>query len=260
MQTGEIYYNNTIHNIEFPSPEEEVLPSVRWGAIDAFPSPAYWAYQVKAKQLRGGFVHHRLGATFREEICACLLGGYGIPASIGLAAFEHLKREGLFENNTPNLKEIVEMLSSPLKMQNRYVRYRFAKQKARYIHAALMKLDHEEPIEHNGKNLRNWLLEIPGVGFKTASWIARNWLGADDVAILDIHIYRAGVIGGYLTPTKTMSKDYLCLEDQFITFSRALGVRTSELDAVMWQEMMTSPITVHKMINNSDHLSDLFKK
>ena len=109
MQTGEIFFNNTIHNVEFPSPEEEVLPSVRWGAIDAFPSPAYWAYHVMAKRARGSFVHHRLGVTLREEICACLLGGHGIPASVGLAAFERLRQEGFFENNTPNLNDLVEV-------------------------------------------------------------------------------------------------------------------------------------------------------
>ncbi|MDZ3993341.1 hypothetical protein PspTeo4_24872 [Pseudomonas sp. Teo4] len=45
---------------------------------------------------------------------------------------------------------------------------------------------------HSGRALRDWLLELPGIGYKTASWVARNWLDADDVAILDIHILRAG--------------------------------------------------------------------
>ena len=32
--------------IEAPSPEAPVMEGVRWGAIDAFPTPAYWQYQV----------------------------------------------------------------------------------------------------------------------------------------------------------------------------------------------------------------------
>jgi endonuclease III len=39
--------------------------------------------------------------------------------------------------------------------------------------------------------MRQLLLSIEGIGPKTASWIVRNVMGSDDVAIIDIHILRA---------------------------------------------------------------------
>ncbi len=39
-------------------------------------------------------------------------------------------------------------------------------------------------------------------------------------------------------------RHYLALEQQFLDFSKALGVRPSELDAVIWWEMMGSPRSV----------------
>jgi thermostable 8-oxoguanine DNA glycosylase len=251
--------DNTFYEIELPSPDVRLSPSLNWGSIDAFPSPAYWAYQVLAKRICGGFRTYRLGSTLREEVCACILGGHGIPARIGLAAFQRLKSYGIFEEKTPELKKLEAVLASPLKLQNHYINYRFAKQKAKYLHAAMIKLDEEEAVEDSGQGLRNWLLDIPGIGLKTASWIARNWLSADDVAIIDIHIYRAGIIGGYFDPILVIPKDYLYLEEQFIVFCHALGVRPSELDAVIWYEMMKSPNTVHKLIDESVYLSSLFK-
>lgn len=35
---------------------------------------------------------------------------------------------------------------------------------------------------------------------------------------------------------------------QFISFSNAIGVRPSELDAVMWFEMMSSPASVGRLL------------
>ena len=104
----------------------------------------------------------------------------------------------------------------------------------------------------SGKELRDWLLPIAGVGYKTASWIARNWLDADDVAILDIHILRAGLLGGFFDKSLSIERDYLKLEEQFVAFSNALGVRASELDATIWYEMMESNVTVHRLLEFGD--------
>lgn len=109
----------------------------------------------------------------------------------------------------------------------RFVRYRFAKQKARYLAAALQKLSTEHPPLSSGRALRDWLLDVPGIGYKTASWVARNWLDADDVAILDIHILRAGLLGKFFESNLTVERHYLQLEEQFIRFSKGLGVRAS---------------------------------
>src|SRR5207248_10153124 len=87
---------------------------------------------------------------------------------------------------------------------------------------------------------------------KTASWIARNWLDADDVSILDIHVVRAGRLAGFLAPGLSVERDYLALEAQFLAFSKAVGVRASELDAVIWREMASSSSTVRELLSEGD--------
>jgi len=44
---------------------------------------------------------HRIGADLAEEVAACLLGGYGLPHHVGLAAFEAVDLVVIFEQETP---------------------------------------------------------------------------------------------------------------------------------------------------------------
>lgn len=256
MQLGAIFMDQVVFNVELPQAEAEVIPGVPWGAMEAFPTPAYWAYQVYARRLTGNRVNYKLGATLKEEVGACLLGGHGIPANVGIAAFHHVRERGAFGEQPPSEETLHEWLREPLMIEGRQVRYRFAKQKARYLSAALQKLSAERPPLATGKELRDWLLDIPGIGYKTASWVARNWLDADDVAILDIHILRAGLLGKFFESSLTVERNYLELEEQFIRFSKGLGVRASELDALMWLEMMSSPATVHSIMGMGPHNPD----
>ncbi|PNS08861.1 8-oxoguanine DNA glycosylase [Solilutibacter silvestris] len=244
MQRAYVMLESMAVCVDLPTPETEVMPGVQWGQVEAFPSPAYWAYQVIARRIEDRSINYRLGRTLREEVGACLLGGHGIPARIGLLAFEHLKAKGAFDSSDPDEATLRDWLSEPIEIDGKRVHYRFAAQKARYLAGALEALATEPSPENSGRELRDWLLGIPGIGFKTASWIARNWLNADDVAILDIHILRAGALAKFLDAELTVERHYLKLEQQFLAFSKALGVRASELDAVIWWEMMASPRTV----------------
>ncbi|MBK5003486.1 8-oxoguanine DNA glycosylase [Pseudomonas sp. S32] len=248
MQLGAIFIDQLVFNVELPKPNDEVIPGVPWGAVEAFPTPAYWAYQVYARRLTGERINYKLGSTLKEEVGACLLGGHGIPSTIGLAAYHHVKAHGAFGDEPPSEDQLLEWLREPMALDGRLVRYRFAKQKARYLAAALQKLAAEEAPTQSGRALRDWLLDVPGIGYKTASWVARNWLDADDVAILDIHILRAGLLGKFFESHLTVERHYLQLEEQFIHFSKGLGVRASELDALIWLEMMSSPATVHSIM------------
>lgn len=249
MQHACVMLESMTINVELPDADAEVVPGVRWGAVEAFPTPAYWAYQVMARRIESRSIKYKLGKTLREEVGACLLGGHGIPASIGLLAYHHLKAKGAFEAQPPEERMFLQWLSEPMEHEGRMVRYRFASQKARYLAAAMRKLTQEPSPEQSGRVLRDWLTSVPGIGYKTASWVARNWLDADDVAILDIHILRAGVLAGFLDPELTVERDYLALESQFLSFSAGLGVRASELDAVIWLDMMASPLTVAATLN-----------
>ncbi len=248
-QRGVVFAGPIVVEFELPAPSVELFPGLSWGALEAFPTPAYWAYQVLARRVLAGPPRHRLGQTLAEEVVACLLGGHGISSDVGLAAFRRLKSWRLLDD-TPTAEVLEAALRQPLVIDGRDVHYRFASRKATFIAAALRVLADVTPPQDEGRHLRNWLLRLDGVGHKTASWIARNWLNADDVAILDIHVMRAGMLGGFLDSTLDLAHDYFILEEQFLRFSAALGVRPSELDAVIWEEMKSSPRTVRRLLSN----------
>jgi thermostable 8-oxoguanine DNA glycosylase len=233
--------------VELPGPEDEVMPGVPWGSVDAFPTPAYFAFQVVARRLLGRPATYSLGRTLLEEVGACLLGGHGISGEVGVAAYEHLRGKGAFTgDNTPSEEQIERWLREPLQVGKRWVHYRFAAQKARYLSQALP-IARSAPKASVGRELRDWLLCLPGVGLKTASWIVRNWLHADDVAILDIHIMRVGQLAGVFPMHMTVESHYRDLERLFLQFSAAMDVRPAELDAVVWYELASSPASVRRV-------------
>ncbi len=235
--------------VELPPADEELMPGVAWGAVEAFLTPAYWSYQVLARRVTGTTIQHRLGRNLVEEVAACLLGGHGIPSEVGLAAFNRLRDAGILRELTTE-DEIFRLLSEPMAVGDRMIRYRFAAQKSRYLNRALEMLRSEPAPSESGRALRDWLVKLPGIGLKTASWVARNTMDADDVAILDIHILRAGMLGGFFDPLMTVERHYLALEERFIEFSRHLKVRPSELDSVIWLEMKMSPLTVSRLLED----------
>ena len=247
-QCGAVMLGAATVQIELPPASCEVVPGVNWGRIDAFPSPAYWTYQVLARRAQGTRINFKLGGTLREEVGACLLGGHGIPAAVGLAAFEKLRAHGAFAEHAPSHAQLLEWLAQPIMVGGKEVRYRFANQKSRYLAEALAAI-RGAPAAQSGRALREWLRELPGIGYKTASWVARNWLDADDVAILDVHILRFGQAVGLFSSTLTVERHYLELERLFLNLCCCIDVRPSELDAVVWHEMATSPLTVKKLMS-----------
>jgi N-glycosylase/DNA lyase len=245
-QTAAVLTRTGTIQVELPGPEAAVMPGVRWGAVDAFPTPAYFAFQVVARRLVGRPAQYSLGRTLAEEVGACLLGGHGISGEVGIAAYQHLRTKGAFERGaSPSEAQFESWLREPLEVGQRRVHYRFAAQKARYLSQALPRL-HDAPAGTAGRELRDWLVGLPGVGLKTASWVVRNWLHADDVAILDIHIMRVGQLAGVFPRAGSVERHYLKLEQLFLRFSAALDVRPSELDAVIWSEMAASPASVRR--------------
>jgi len=240
---------STTIQMEFPEENTEVLPGVTWGDVNGFPTPAYWAYRVIERRLEKKPIQYKQGRSLLEEVGACILGGHGIPASMGKAAYEHLKSKDVFSGKPHKETQLYKWLSEPIDHLGKPAKYRFSKQKAKYLYSALEELNTNTPPLSTGKELRNWLLRIKGIGPKTASWIARNWLEADDVAILDIHIYRAGLLARFFSPELTVEKNYFELEESFLSLASALGVSASELDAVMWYEMQNSN-SVHRLLKS----------
>lgn len=84
--------------------------------------------------------------------------------------------------------------------------------------------------------LRDRLMTFEGIGPKTASWIVRNHLDSDEVAIIDVHVLRACRLMSLFPDEISLPRDYESLEERFLDFAKAIKVRSSLLDAVMWAE------------------------
>lgn len=219
-----------------PPAQDFVMPGVVWGAFDELWTPAFWAGRAWLFAVERRFENFRLGPTLLDEVMACVLGGYGIPAEVALAAYERLRHAGLPTKHTSEA-EIEALLSAPLLVHDRTVRYRFAKSKARRLAACLTSLRDRDVGGLEDRALRSMLIELPGIGPKTASWITRNWRGSDLVAILDVHICRACILAGVFKPNADPARAYFALEETFLAFAAAIGVRPSILDNLMWQTM-----------------------
>ena len=222
--------------LQLPDAQDYVLPGVRWGRLDHLFTPAFWLCRTwyDRGRLPGSF---RLGNDLTEEVVACLLGGHGLRAEVAIAAFHRLRESSLLFYERDIEATIHGALTKPLRVGDRHVRYRYPAQRARFIARALKRLSAEKPPIYSDVALRSWLATFDGIGLKTASWITRNYLESDNVAILDVHVFRAGVLAKVFESKLRISVDYRTLESRLIEFALALGVRLSVLDAVIWAHM-----------------------
>jgi hypothetical protein len=66
-QVAGIFSGHVALQVELPDAAAEVMPGVVWGAVEAFPTPAYWAYQVLARRVIGSTIRHRLGNSLHAS-------------------------------------------------------------------------------------------------------------------------------------------------------------------------------------------------
>lgn len=212
--------------------------TLAWGHSWQLGTAAYWVAVTKAAvtdgTLRQGPRRHRLGRDLAEEVGACLLGGHGLPYELGLAAFRAVRDAGLLARAS-KAHQLERVLREPLEVGGRTVHYRFPRQRARWLAAALHHVWTQVPPAGT-EELRDWLLLLPGIGPKTAGWIVRNHLGSDDVAIIDVHVRRAGIAAGVFDSTWKPARDYARLEAFFLAWAHYGGVGAADLDAVIWFE------------------------
>lgn len=244
MQVMYAVIDGSLQHLELPDPEVMVLPGVRWGAFDVLLTPAFWRGQAWQHEKIGTYEGLRLGHNLAEEVAACLLGGFGMKAEIGLAAFARLRDRQLLEG-TPSNYELETALAEPFSIRGTFRHYRFPKQKARYLSACLERLKtFDEPSDDAA--FRDKLAEFPGIGLKTASWIVRNHRASKCVAVIDVHILRAGRHISLFSPEMEPQRHYRVLEKRFLSFATALGVATGMLDGLMWDYMRRLPSTPTK--------------
>ncbi|ANH66674.1 hypothetical protein [Mitsuaria sp. 7] len=234
---------------ELPDPHHLLLTGVRWGAVEEFPTPAYWTQQALAHRLEAA-PPAASGRSLAEEVGASLLGGPGIPAAVGLAAFARIRERGAFVQPGVCELTLTAWLSEPLDVDGKALGFRFAAPKAKHL-AAVMPALLSAPDFEAGQDLRNWLMELPGVGPKTASAIVRGWSASEDVALLDVHLLRVGQVIGLFSRKLTVERHYLEAEARLLKLCAAMDVRPSELEAVVAAEMSRSPETARFLV---DHL------
>jgi N-glycosylase/DNA lyase len=224
-----------------PAAEEEVVRGVRWGSPDRLCSPAFWrsvAHYSEGSEPEFGHRDRPLAHT----VAFCLLGGFGVKAEVNEAAFRRLLETGILDVGRAASPEMIETcLSTPLRVKGRWVRYRFPRQRGKRLANALAMLGADPPPVDDVQAFRRHLMKMPGIGPKTASWIARDWLGSDKVAILDTHVVRACQFMKVFPRKVRLPQDYDRLEHRFLEFAKALGVRPSVLDFVIWAEMRELP-------------------
>ena len=237
MQVMYTCVDGEIKQFELPDPGDWVLPGVVWGAFDQLMTPAYWAGQAWQHAFLRTYEDLSLGRSLAEELAACLLGGYGMPAALGLSAYQKLRSLGLLEG-TPEASLLEDVLSEPMVIGNRQRMYRFPHQKARYLAGCLAGLSQiDQSLDDVA--FRNSLTSLPGVGLKTASWIVRNMRQSNSVAIIDVHILRVCREMGVFAPKLSPERDYIALENEFLIFAEALGTPAFSLDGLIWSYMRT---------------------
>ena len=233
-------YGEELNEVCIPAADSEVVPGVRWGRPEWVPSPAFWVSLAAQEGPNADRFVSPKGAPLKEDVAFCLLGGFGIRMELNRAAWQRLKDANVLSfEPLPDAAFLEDLLSEPLLVNGRSVKYRFPRQRAGRLALALRYL-RDNPLEQLvDLDLRDALMVIPGIGPKTASWIVRNWTGSDAVAILDVHVIRAGQIMGLFPERVRLPKDYKILEARFLTFAAAIGIPASLLDALIWREMRT---------------------
>jgi len=239
-QTLRYWIDDTETQREMPDPDIEVVSGVRWGEPWSLFTPAYWLSQLWMSGLeRSHHSPYQARGTLNEEIVFCMLGGFGISAELATAAFESCREAQLISCLDSTERAWGDQLKRPLIVNGRQQHYRYPNQKARFLAGAMAYLQ-DHPLDSlNGKQLRDSLLNISGIGPKTAGWVARNYLDSDEVAILDIHLIRAGLLCDLFTPDQRVERSYFEMEERFIEFCRALDTRPAILDCLIWDQMRT---------------------
>ncbi|MDD9973322.1 MAG: hypothetical protein OXU27_04915 [Candidatus Poribacteria bacterium] len=224
-----------IVSIEMPCPQTEILPGIHWGSAEHLFTPAFWKYQAHMQRKHKKYATYNIGCSLMEEVAVCMLGGYGMPAELGLAAFNKLREHQLLDGKAS--EQVLEKhLSTFFIVSGKQRRYRFPRQKAKYLALTLKRLRKAE-VPTDAIKLRDFLAKLDGIGPKTASWIVRNHLGTDEVAILDVHIIRAGILMGLYSCKDNPTQSYYSMERLFLDFCSALGEQACLVDAIMWDIM-----------------------
>lgn len=240
MQVITDFRNGNTRTLLLPAPDAPCIEGVSWGQAGVFFSPAFWKSRLwyATNAVSNAYLDYDTGETLHDEVAACLLGGHGITSEMAQAAYAVLHARGLLAPGARRRHADIESaLLQPLRIPGKPtpVRYRFPNLKASYLVSALARLDQEEPPSGDFQ-FREWLRSMKGIGWKTASWVTRNWRHSNEVAVIDIHVFRACSIAGIFQGSEeTISARYAALERRFLEFAHGINEEPRRLDVLIWR-------------------------
>ncbi|MYD84841.1 MAG: hypothetical protein F4144_15805 [Acidimicrobiaceae bacterium] len=199
---------------------------VRWGRYDDFGTPAWWIDQTRT----GGYTDAYAPMDVVEAVVWGLLHGGGIKAESGDAFLEPVMAL-LQQQPDADADAIESVLRTPVAGVGRY---RFPN-KCAYIAAAVDALERIPPPD-NPAQLRRYLLDLRGVGPKTASLIVTAVTGGNaPVHINDIWLRRALTPSGIFRSEWQVEHDYDRFEEAFLQYARHGQVKPGALDWCIWE-------------------------
>ena len=183
-----------------------------------------------------------------DELLFCLLGGYGITEEHGRSAWQVVRRLEPFADvwrDDDLFTRIVATLElpqfEPRRADGSLRRYRFPKRKAAIIVRARRWVRSRKPLDEcllfwdDPKDRRQILLDCPGLGLKSASWLLRNLGMGDELAVLDIHLVRALQDAKRIDNKIRLPRDYYAVEKAFLDWCHELNAPSAAFDLFIWE-------------------------
>ena len=182
-----------------------------------------------------------------SEFLFCLMGGFGITYEHGRSAADVIWQLRPFSEEWEDddlsvaiLDELLQPQFDPLKLDGTLRRYRYPRRKASIIVKARDWLNRNGPLHERLMELsdcrerRRFLSDCPGMGFKTASWLLRNLGLGEDLATIDVHVFRALSEAGRIAKNAKLPRDYELLESAFLEWCEELDASPAAFDLFIW--------------------------
>ena len=202
---------------------------VPWGRHDKFGTAAYWIDQT----VSGGYADDDAYETMDLKTATVwgLLHGHGIVAEVANAYLDEVT--ALLENDeTPSAAAVAEVLATPIKG---FGLYRYPNRRAEFISEAVRRLIFDPPPD-DIEALRGYLLQLKGVGPKTAALIESGFRGPQaEVHVNDIHLRRALLLSGVFLAHWDVDQHYDRFEAAFLQYARHGNVSPGALDWCIWE-------------------------
>jgi N-glycosylase/DNA lyase len=181
-----------------------------------------------------------------EELVCCILSSQ-VKYEVSQVVTQNLKQNGLLDIaiDDPFFEYSLKLvLKEPVKLKNRFVKYRFPNAKAKQIAVAWKNIyGHGSSIREviqcsdNSKDLRLKLTDIvSGLGMKQASMYLRNISNSFELAVIDTHVLRYMYLLGILKniPPSISKTQYLLKENILINYAQKFGYPVGCVDYAIW--------------------------